>query len=175
MREGGYKEYTKVMRKFIIIAAAAVVVLVGAVGVVLVRSHTVTGQGPALYISEAGVEYALHLLNSGACTPDELTRQQPIVQAVPNVEFGEPLGMFAITFDDVKDTSERLRFNVLGRSGGIMGACHAMAAEVESFSGVLGTKYRVVSRSDQGATRCGNLSQLSKLSCGGLEKPKPSE
>lgn len=162
---------TSASRNIIIVVGAAIVLAVAAGGVIQ-RSRTVTGQGPAFHMSEAGVDYVLHTLNSGACTPAELVLQQPIAQAVP-ASSGEPLGIFAVTFDEKRDAaspSAGLRLNVIGRAEGAMDTCHAISADVESFSGVLGTKYRVVSWNNQGATRCGSLTQEAGVTCSGRPK-----
>ena len=154
------KEYIEYMQKrlgFIILGIA--VAVVG--GTLLYRSRSAESSGAAAHISEAGIEYFVHVLNSGACTREEVQEQSPLVQAVTANQ--KTLGTFSVKV--VSGDNNTLRVLALGKEKGAMGSCHALRAEVESFAGLLGTKYRVASRDTAEEERCGLMPQPAPIVC----------
>lgn len=148
----------------------ALLTAVALVWVVIHQTRTAAGQTPAFHLSEAGVHYILHVLNSGACTPAELTQKQPVIQAVPGADGTPNLGTFAVTLETLAPSSPtRLRVTALGQESGAK-ACQQIEADVESFSGVLGTKYRIVSWDHRDTVRCGALPPPLELVCAGTRE-----
>lgn len=121
-----------------------------------------SGQGAAFHVSEAGIDYILHLLNSGVCTPDEVAKQLPIIQRVP-ADMGD-MGTFAITLASLD--SNRWNVASVGREPGFTGNCQQIEADIEAFSGSLGTKYRIHSWGPQVSVRCTGPTQPTEVVCG---------
>lgn len=153
--------------KTLTLVTGVVVVLIVVAGVVIQRSRAAASEGLAFHVSEAGLEYVLHTLNNGACTPAELIAQEPLVQAMFGTEEDTAPGVFVVNFGEVAEAAtESLNITVQGRTGGFMPSCHTLAAKLEAFSGTLGTKYRVASWENHGVTRCGLSLPPTPLTCG---------
>jgi hypothetical protein len=147
---------------WIIVAIALAFVLIG---VALLQRRAVASSGPALHLSEAGLDYVLHVLNSGVCTPEELAAQQPLVQSVQNETDNSALGSFSSALTATENG--RWRLVTVGHTGGLLGTCAETSADLETFSGVLGTKYRAVSRAASPTVRCGMMHKPTELQCTG--------
>lgn len=148
-------------------AIGVLIVILLVIGLFLQRSRPAAGQGVAFHAGEAGVHYALHLLNSGTCTPAELFPQN-LVQVLESERGDGPMGMFQVTFDPVPGAGvEHLRLRVLGREEDKRGLCQSIEAEIESFRGAAGTKYRLVSWEHEAAVRCGQAAAPREVSCAG--------
>lgn len=132
------------------------------------RSRTADGQQiPAFHVGEAGVDYFLHVLNSGSCTPDELLAQQPIVHTVPEAATNVPIGFFVATFARDAEKPGSWRLLVVGHDATTGRVCEKIEATLESFSGVLGTKYRALDW-DSSAVGCGETVAERPLVCKGI-------
>ncbi len=131
------------------------------------QSRSATGETSAFHVSEAGVHYVLHLLNSGACLPEELIQQQPIMHDVPGLVEDDSLGLFSVALNPLPSEGGRWQLQSIGRAAGGSG-CQSVEAQIEMFSGVLGTKYRVVSWEQHEEERCWTLVSPSVLSCQGV-------
>lgn len=153
------RQFVRHYRGIVVVAA---VVVVGLIWWAVQNSQAAVGEAAAFHVSEAGVNYTLHLLNSGACTPAEL-QDQVLIKKVPD-EAGTNIGQFGVEVTPLSD--ERWRVISRGGVGGMLGACQAVAAEVEAFSGVLGTKYRVLSWARSSYGRCDGGAETEFI-CGG--------
>lgn len=154
-------------KRLLLIGGITAVVLVF---FIIQRSQSAAGETGAFHLSEAGLHYALHLFNSGACTPQELL-DTTIVQTVPNAEETGTVGKFALTIDS-RPTEPVTRWQVTARGhlDGQMGACQEIVADVESFSGALGTKYRTVSWEQHDVTWCVEAASTTEVTCVGQEE-----
>lgn len=166
--------YSENMKKLTIearqrwLVGSGTLAIVLVMGMVVQRSRSAVGESPAFHLGEAGVHYILHVLNSGTCTPEELIVQQPIVQDVPAIVNEESLGSFNVTLKALASSATPdYTVTSLGRERGMGGTCQKIETVVESFSGVLGTKYRVLSWDHSADAPCGSMKAPSTLACVG--------
>lgn len=110
-------------------------------------------------LSEAGVNYVLHLLNNGLCTPAELNASEPVIQSVVDVSVqgsGAFMGTYELAFDVQPAGSGTVTsVQAIGYDINVQRECQLIEAKIESFDGVLGTKYRVKSWDHKSTITCG--------------------
>lgn len=148
-------------------AIGVLIIILLVIGLFFQRSRSAAGKSVAFHAGEAGVHYALHLLNSGTCTPAELFPQS-LTQVIESENGAEPIGMFQVTFEPAPAAgAEHLRLRALGREEGKRSLCQSIEADIESFTGAVGTKYRLVSWEHEAAARCGQAAEPHEISCAG--------
>lgn len=125
------------------------------------QNNTVVGQEQeeqSFHLSEAGVHYALHLLNNGLCTPQELAASEPVIQPVVDVsvaDAGAEIGTYELMFEvstNGGETSAVVR--AVGYDVNVFGECQLIEATLQSFAGVLGTRYKIESWDHKSTILC---------------------
>jgi Tfp pilus assembly protein PilX len=135
------------------------------------QNNAVVGQEQeeqSFHLSEAGVHYVLHVLNNGVCTPQELSVSEPVIQPVidESVADGQPVGTYELTFDVTSVGGETVTaVRAVGYDKNVFGECQLIEARVESFSGVLGKKYRILSWDHKSTITCGVPGALATAQC----------
>jgi hypothetical protein len=127
------------------------------------QNNAVVGQEQeeqSFHVSEAGVNYVLHILNNGTCTPTELNASDnnnttPVVQSVVDESpgAGAAIGTYELTFNLLSPTRTGVR--AVGYDLNVAKECQLIEATLESFTGILGPSYRVLSWDHKSTISCG--------------------
>jgi len=146
------------------------VVIMGAwLGFANRQNNAVVGQEQeeqSFHISEAGVNYVLHALNTGTLTPAQLDASEPLSQKLYGSVNGatDEIGCFRMIFDvQASGSGTTTVVQAVGYDKNIVRECQLIEATIESFTGSLGTKYRVASWDHKANVVCG---QLDAETCG---------
>lgn len=134
------------------------------------QNNAVVGQEQeeqSFHLSEAGVHYVLHVLNNGVCTPHELAGSEPIIQSVVDESTaGDVVGTYELTFDVTPNGGETITaVRAVGYDKNVFGECQLIEARVESFSGVLGRRYRILSWDHKATITCGAPGAIKAAQC----------
>ena len=117
-------------------------------------------------ISEAGVQYALFLLNSSSCSPTELVMQNPIVQTITDADGQVDLGRYALS---VLPEGNDLKITARGYSVNKPRRCQTMMATI-SPAWTLQTisRYYIKERDFLRQSDCAETAPaVTTISCGG--------
>lgn len=127
------------------------------------QNHAVVSQEQeeqSFHLSEAGVNWALHVLNSGACTPADLAvySSEPVIASVVDetVPGGDVIGTYQLTFNvETIGGETETSVRAIGYDKNVEGECQLIEATIQSFGGVLGTKYRIEAWDHKSTISCG--------------------
>lgn len=138
----------------------------------VVQNNAVVGQEQeeqSFHLSEAGVHYALHLLNNGVCNPQELSDSQPVIQSVVDElapAAGAIVGTYELTFTVQTTNGETITaVRAVGYDRNVPGECQLIEARINSFAGVLGQKYEIAAWDHKSTIACGAPSAVRDPVC----------